>query len=77
MMDQELKNIAVSLYAHEIDGLIPDLIGDTTTAQEGNDAVYDLASQHIYADDHTFTVEENDEIAQAVADSYFNIEDDN
>jgi len=77
-MDKELKNIAVALYAHEIDGLIPDLLlgCDEDSAQDCNDGVYDLARQHIYNDDKTFTVEENNEIAQAVADYYFNVEDD-
>jgi len=74
-MDKELKNIALSLYCHEIEGNIPDLIGDCENDSDNNDALCDYAGQHIFDDGSKMTADEISEVAQAVADYYFPKED--
>jgi len=76
-VDQELVNIAVALYQHEIEPNIPDLLlgCDENDMIDCNDALFDHACQYISDDDKTLTYEEIHFIAKDIANRYFPTED--
>lgn len=73
-VDQELVDIAVAIYQPQIEGCIPDLIGDSTDDIDNNDALFDYAGQVIHDDDPSLSYWESHKIASKIANYYFPVE---
>jgi len=76
-VDKELVNIAVSLYQHEIEPNIPDLLlgCDENDMVDCNDALFDYARQYMHDDGANLDHYESITIARDIANRYFPTED--
>jgi len=70
-VDQELVKIAVAIYRPEIEGVLPDLLGDNSDPIDCNDAIFDYVRDFIHGDDQSLTYEENYFIARDIANYYY------
>lgn len=70
-VDRELVKIAVDIYRPQIEGVLPDLLGDNSDEVDCNDAIFDYSRDFIHGDDQSLSTEENYCIAKDIADYYY------